>query len=202
MVGVVEPTVSLAPEVGEDFQVVAAAVQANLMVVLLDSDCSHHLMGTKAVFVNMAPIDDVKHVRRFNEALQPVEDRGTVALQGEAGKRVLILISGVQANLLSAGQLKESGVQLQGDGDEMLLVAATGEVLGRARYNGRVLCTNLRPCSTRLSLTKVVALQMIVSVTKSTPDQLHARLAHVGVDMIKSSAKHEVAIGLNIKPST
>ncbi|CAI7905505.1 unnamed protein product, partial [Closterium sp. NIES-54] len=172
MVGVVEPTVSLAPEVGEDFQVVAAAVQANLMVVLLDSDCSHHLMGTKAVFVNMAPIDDVKHVRRFNEALQPVEDRGTVALQGEAGKRVLILISGVQANLLSAGQLKESGVQLQGDGDEMLLVAATGEVLGRARYNGRVLCTNLRPCSTRLSLTKVVALQMIVSAPR--PPRPHA----------------------------
>ncbi|CAI7892716.1 unnamed protein product [Closterium sp. NIES-54] len=150
MVGLVEPTVSLAPEAGEDFQAVAAAVQANPMAVLLDSGCSHHLMGTKAVFVDMAPSGSVKHVRGFNGALQPVEGRGTIALQGEAGKRVLIpdmlYIPGVQANLLSAGQLKESGVQLKGVGDEMLLVATTGTVLGRARYTGRVLCTDLRPC--------------------------------------------------------
>ncbi|CAI7843248.1 unnamed protein product [Closterium sp. NIES-54] len=141
MVGVMEPTVSLAPEAGEDFQAVAAAVQANPMAVLLDSGCSHHLMGTKAVFVDMAPSDGMKHVRGFNGALQHVEGRGTLFLQGEAGKRVLIpdvlYVPGIQANLLSAGQLKESGVQLQGDSDEMFFVAATGEVLGRARYNGR-----------------------------------------------------------------
>ncbi|CAI7789297.1 unnamed protein product [Closterium sp. NIES-53] len=175
MVGVVEPTVSLALEAGKDFQAVAAAVQANPMAVLLNSGCSHHVMGAKAVFVDMVPIDGVKHVRGFNRALQPVEGRGTVALQGEAGKRVLIpdvlYVSGVQANLLSAGQVKESGVQLKGNGDEMLLIAATGGVLGRARYTGRVLCTDVRPFSTR-------------------------------VDTIKSSAKHEVDTGLNITSST
>ncbi|CAI7864700.1 unnamed protein product [Closterium sp. NIES-53] len=174
--------------------------------VLLDSGCSNHLMGTKAVFVNMALSDGVKHVRGFNGALQPVEGHGTVALQGEAGKRVLIpdvlYVPGIQANLLSAGQLKESGVQLQGDSDEMLLVAATGEVLSRARYTGRVLCTDLRPCSTHSSSIEVVALRTIVSVTASTLDRLHARLVHIGVDTIKSSAKHEVAVGLDITPST
>ncbi|CAI7746701.1 unnamed protein product [Closterium sp. NIES-54] len=179
MVVVVEPTVSLVPEAGKDLQVVAAAVQANPMAVLLNSGCSHHLMGTKAVFADMAPSDGVKHVHGFNEALQPVEGRGTVALQGEAGKQALIpdvlYVPSVQANLLSASQLKESGVQLKGNGNEMLLVAATGEV---------------------------VALRTIVSATKSTPDRLHARLAHVGVDTIKSSAKHEVATGLDITPST
>ncbi|CAI7823246.1 unnamed protein product [Closterium sp. NIES-53] len=191
---------------GEDFQAVAAAVHANPMAVLLDSGCSHHLMGTKAIFVDMAPSDGVKHVRGFNRALQSVEGRGTVPLQGGVGKRVLIpdglYVLGVQANLLSAGQLKESGVQLKGDGDEMLLVAAIGGVLGRARYTGRVLCTDLLPFSTRSQSTEVVALRTIVSATKSTPDRLHARLAHVSDDTIKSSAKHEVAIGLDITPST
>ncbi|CAI7839952.1 unnamed protein product [Closterium sp. NIES-53] len=206
MVGVVEPTVSVAPEAGEDFQAVAAAVQANPMAVLLDSGCSHHQMGTKAVFVDMAPSGSVKHVREYNGALQPVEGRGTIALQGEAGKRVLIpdvlYVPGVQANLLFAGQMKESGVQLKGDGDEMLLVTTTGKVLGQARYTGRVLCTDLRPCSTWLQSTKVVALRTIVSAMESTPERLHARLAHVSVDTIKSSAKHEVATRLDITPST
>ncbi|CAI7831513.1 unnamed protein product [Closterium sp. NIES-53] len=206
MVGVAEPTVSLAPEASEDFQAVAAAVQANPMAVLLDSGCSHHLMGTKVVFVDMAPSGGVKHVRVFNGALHLVEGRETVALQGEAGRRVLIpdvlYVPGVQANLLSAGLLKESGVQLQGDGNERLLVAATGEVLGQACYHGRVLCTDLHPCSTWSQSTEVVALRAIVSVTKSTPDRLHARLAHVSVDTIKSSAKHKVATGLEITPST
>ncbi|CAI5483042.1 unnamed protein product [Closterium sp. Yama58-4] len=53
LVGVVEPTVSLAPEAGEDFQAVAAAVQVNPGIVLLVSSCSHHLMGTKEVFVDL-----------------------------------------------------------------------------------------------------------------------------------------------------
>ncbi|CAI7808855.1 unnamed protein product [Closterium sp. NIES-53] len=99
----------------------------------------------------MAPSDGVKHVRGFNGALQLVEGHKTDALLGEATKWILIpdvlYVPGVQANMLSAGQLKESGVQLKGDGDEMLLVAATGGVLGRARYTGRVLCTDLCPCS-------------------------------------------------------
>ncbi|CAI7861110.1 unnamed protein product [Closterium sp. NIES-54] len=206
MVGVAESTVLLAPDAGEDFQAVATAVQSNPMAVLLDSGFSHHLMGTKVVFVDMAPSDGVKHVRGFNGALQPVEGHGTIVLQGEVGKRVLIpdmlYVPGIQANLLSAGQLKKSGMQLQGDGDEMLLVAATGEVLGRAHYNGRVLCTDLRPCSMRSLPTEVVALRTIVSATKLTPGRLHARLAHVSVDTIKSSAKQKVATGLDITPST
>ncbi|CAI7885061.1 unnamed protein product [Closterium sp. NIES-53] len=90
LVGVVESTVSLAPVVGEDFQVVAADVQANPAVVLLDSSCSHHLMGTKDAFVDLGPSGNVQHVRGFNGALQTVQGRGTVALQGEAGKQVLI----------------------------------------------------------------------------------------------------------------
>ncbi|CAI7785731.1 unnamed protein product [Closterium sp. NIES-53] len=140
------------------------------------------------------------------QSTKGVDENRTVALQGEAEKRVLIpdvlYVPGIQANLLSAGQLKESGVQLKGDGDEMLLVATIGGVLGRARYTGRVLCTDLRPFSTWSQSTEVVALRTIVSATKSTPGRLHARLAHVSIDMIKSSAKHEVATGLDITPST
>ncbi|CAI5459578.1 unnamed protein product [Closterium sp. Yama58-4] len=208
LVGVVEPTVSLAPEAGEDFQAVAAAMLANPAVVLLDSGCSHHLMGTKDAFVDLGPSGDVKHVRGFNGALQDVQGRGTVALQGEAGKTVLIpdvlYDPGVRANLLSSDQLKEHGVKLQEDGDGMLLVSAAGEVLGRATYSGRVLCTDLRPCSTKSTspTPEVVALRAIVSKTRSTPDRLHARLAHVGMDTIRRSAKNEVAIGLDLKSAT
>ncbi|CAI7900020.1 unnamed protein product [Closterium sp. NIES-54] len=43
---------------------------------------------------------------------------------------------------------------------------------------------------------------MIISTTNSTPDRLQARLAHDNVDTIKSSAKHEVATGLDITSST
>ncbi|CAI7861416.1 unnamed protein product [Closterium sp. NIES-53] len=85
----------------------------------------------------------------------------------------------------------------------MLLVSAARYVLGRAKYTGRVLCTDLQPCTTKSTSpsTEVVALRTIASATKSTPDIWHARLAHVDVDTIKSSAKHEVATGLDIKSS-
>ncbi|CAI7905449.1 unnamed protein product [Closterium sp. NIES-53] len=173
MVCVVEPTVSLAPEGVEDFKAVAAAVQANLTVVLLDSGYSHHLMGTKEAFVEMKPEGRVEHVRSFNGALQTVKGRGTFSLRSP------------HPPTCSTSW-------------------AAGEVLGRASYIGRIQCTDLQPCSTKPSLksTEVVALQTIASATKSTADKWHARLAHVGVDTIKSSAKHDVATGLDIKPST
>ncbi|CAI7784180.1 unnamed protein product [Closterium sp. NIES-53] len=208
LVGIVESTVSLVPEAGEDFQAMAAVVEANLEAVLLDNGCSHHLMGMKAAFVDLGPSGDVKHMRGFNGALQDVQGRGTVALQGEAGKQVLIpdvlYVQGVRANLLSAGQLKENSVKLQEDGDGMLLISAMGDVLGRVSHTGQVLCTDLHPCSAKSTTptTEVVALWTIVSMTKSTPDRLHARLAHVDMNTIRSSAKHEVATGLDLKSAT
>ncbi|CAI7813329.1 unnamed protein product [Closterium sp. NIES-54] len=123
----------------------------------------------------------------------------------EAGPHPDVLyVPGVQVNLLSARQLNDSGVKLQDSGDQMLLVTVAGDVLGRANYTGRVLCTDLRPFATKPSSksTKVVALRTIASATKSTSDRCYARLAHVGVDTIKSSAKHKVATGLDIEPST
>ncbi|CAI7916038.1 unnamed protein product [Closterium sp. NIES-54] len=131
----------------------------------------------------------------------------TIALKGETGKHILILdvlyVPGVQANLLLAGQLKDSGVKLQDEGDEMLLVFVARDVLGRARFTSRVLCTDLRPCPSKstTSSTEAVALRTIASATKSMPDKWQLRLAHVGIDTIKSSVKHGVAIGLDIKKS-
>ncbi|CAI7892082.1 unnamed protein product [Closterium sp. NIES-53] len=185
LVGVVEPTVSLAPEAGEDFEAMAAAVQANPEVVLLDSGCSHHPMRTKDAFVDLGPSSDVKHVRGFNGALQDVQGHCTVALQGEAGRQ-------------------ENGVKLQEDGDEMLLVSLAGDVLGRASYTRRVLYTDLRPCSAKSTTptVEVMALRAIVSVTKLTPDRLHARLAYAGMNTIQSSAKYEVATGLDLKSAS
>ncbi|CAI7894635.1 unnamed protein product [Closterium sp. NIES-53] len=208
LVGVVEPTVSLVPEGGEDFQAVVAAVPVNPAVVVLDSGCLHYLMGTKDAFVDLEPSGDVKPMRGFNGALQDVRGRSTVTLKGDARKQVLILdvlyVSGVQANLLSVGKLKENGVKLQEDGDRMLLISAAGDMLGRAKYTGQVLCTDLRPCTATSTIDslEVVALRPIISATKSTPARWHARLAHIGVDTITSLAKHEVATGLDIKPST
>ncbi|CAI7735796.1 unnamed protein product [Closterium sp. NIES-54] len=72
LVGVVKPTISLAPEANDDFQVVAAIVQANPAVVLLDSGYSHHLMGTKQAFVDLGPSGDAKYVCSFNGTLQDV----------------------------------------------------------------------------------------------------------------------------------
>ncbi|CAI7773475.1 unnamed protein product [Closterium sp. NIES-54] len=167
LVGVMELTVLLASEASEDFQAMAAAVQANPEVVLLDSGGSHHLVGTKAAFANLGPSGNFKHVRGFNGALQDVHGRGTVALQGEARRQVLVpdvlYVPGVQANLLSAGQLKENGVKLQEDGDRMLLVTAAGDILGWASYTGRVLCTDLRPGSVKLTMPtmEVVALRRL-----------------------------------------
>ncbi|CAI7794773.1 unnamed protein product [Closterium sp. NIES-54] len=67
------PLVVLEPEAGEGLQAVAAAVKANPSVVLLDSGCSHHLMGDRSAFVEMSSGGSIKQVTGFNGALQEVQ---------------------------------------------------------------------------------------------------------------------------------
>ncbi|CAI7781013.1 unnamed protein product [Closterium sp. NIES-53] len=94
LVVIVEPTVSLAPEAGEDFLAMEAAVQANPAVVLLNSGCSHHLMGTEEVSVDVQPSGDVKHVRGFNGALQWSGTENGVKQHEEGNGMVLVSAAG------------------------------------------------------------------------------------------------------------
>ncbi|CAI7740354.1 unnamed protein product [Closterium sp. NIES-53] len=141
-------------------------------------------MGTKEAFVEMKPGGDVKHARGFNGVLQNFEGHGIVALRMDIGEQILVpvvlYVPVVQANLLFAGQLKDSDVKLQDVGGEMLLISA----------------------KSMSAPAEVVALRTIASTTKSMPDMWHARLVHIGVDTIKSLATHEVVVGLDIKQST
>ncbi|CAI7903208.1 unnamed protein product [Closterium sp. NIES-54] len=197
------PLVVLEPEAGEGLQAVAAAVKANPSVVLLDSGCSHHLMGDRSAFVEMSSGGSIKQVTGFNGALQEVQGRGTVALLGEGGRRVLVpdvlYVPGVQASLLSAGQLRDSGMQLLDAGDVTLLRAPDGSLLGRAEFKGRVLCTNFQPCSTQQQEDETVALRTLATGVRSKGDLWHARMAHVGIDAIERTAAHGSVKGLDLE---
>ncbi|CAI7883168.1 unnamed protein product [Closterium sp. NIES-54] len=146
------PPVMLEPEAGEGLQAVAAVVKENPSVVLLDSGCSHHLMGDRSAFVEMSSGGGIKHVISFNGAPQEVQGRGTVALLGDGGRRVL---------------LRDSGVQLLDAGDVTVLRAPDGSLLGRAEFKGRVLCTNFEPCSTQQQEGEMVALRTLATGVRS-----------------------------------
>ncbi|CAI7738564.1 unnamed protein product [Closterium sp. NIES-53] len=197
------PPVMLEPEAGEGLQAVAAAIKANLSVVLLDSGCSHHLMGDRFVFVEMNSGGGIKHVIGFKGAPQEVLGRGTVALLGDGGRCVLVpdvlYVPGVQASLLSAGQLRDSGMQLLDARDVTLLRAPDGSLLGHAEFKGRVLCTNFQPCLTQQQEGETVALRTLVTGVRSKVDTWHARLAHVGVDAIERTAAHGSVTGLELE---
>ncbi|CAI7892424.1 unnamed protein product [Closterium sp. NIES-53] len=128
------------------------------------------------------------------EAQSPCKER--------SGSRLIpdvLYVRGVRANTVrrpAKGEWREAA------GGQRWDVARLGCGRGaRATYTGRVLCIDLRPRSAESATptTEVVAMRAIVSASKSTPDRLHARLAHVGMDTIRSSAKHEVATGLDLK---
>ncbi|CAI7793106.1 unnamed protein product [Closterium sp. NIES-54] len=197
------PLVVLEPEAGEGLQAVAAAVKANPSVVLLDSRCSHHLMGDRSAFVEMSSGGSIKTATGFNGAFQEVQGRGTVALLGEGGGRVLVpdvlYVPGVQASLLSAGQLRDSGVQLLDARDVTLLRAPDGSLLGRAEFKGRVLCTNFQPCSTQQQEGETVALRTLATGVRSKGGLWHARMAHVGIDAIERTAAHGSVKGLDLE---
>ncbi|CAI7779329.1 unnamed protein product [Closterium sp. NIES-53] len=178
----------------------------------LDWPCDHCLVllsptspmgGDRSTFVEMSSVGGTKHVIEFNGAPQKVQGRGTIALLGDGGRRVLVLdvlyVPGVQASLLSAGQLRDSGVQLLDAGDVTLLRAPDGSLLGHAEFKGRVLCTNFQPCSTQQQEGETVALRSLATGVRSKVENWHARLAHVGVDAIEHTAAHGSVTSLELE---
>ncbi|CAI7873257.1 unnamed protein product [Closterium sp. NIES-54] len=176
------PPVMLEPKAREGLQAVAAAVKANPSVVLLDSGCSHHLMGDRSAFVEMSSSGSIKHVIGFNGTPQEVQGRGTVALLGDGGRR-----------------LRDSDVQLLDAGDVTLLRVPDGSLLGRAEFKGRVLCTNFQPCLTQQQEGETVALRTLATGVRSKVDTWHARLAHVGVDAIERTVAHGSVTSLELE---
>ncbi|CAI7750213.1 unnamed protein product [Closterium sp. NIES-53] len=68
------PPVMLELEAEEGLHAVVAAVKANPSVVLLDSGCSHHLMGDRSAFVEMSSGGGIKQCKTTVKAL--CTDRG------------------------------------------------------------------------------------------------------------------------------
>ncbi|CAI5493765.1 unnamed protein product [Closterium sp. Naga37s-1] len=174
LVGVMEPTVSLAPEAGEDLQAMAGAVQANLSVVLLDSSCSHHLMGTREVFVDLQPSGGVKHVRDFNGALQDfllLKDYKTrYVWERPVAKKSHVLQVFVQWLAMAEWQTKKSVLMLRSD--------RGGEVLGKeftAFVDGKGIVHNLT-CPYTLQQNGMAEREMRTMV-----DLVRTMLLHMGV---------------------
>ncbi|CAI7840513.1 unnamed protein product [Closterium sp. NIES-53] len=137
--------------------------------------------------------------------LEAGEDFKAVTDAVQANPTVVLLDYGYSHHLMGT---EEAFVKMQ-PSDDVRHVRGFNEALQSIRAEAPSLCkgrsgsrSSSPTCSTFRTSTEVVALRTIAFATKSTPDMWHARLAHAGVNTIKSSAKHEVAAGLDMKKLT
>ncbi|CAI7859287.1 unnamed protein product [Closterium sp. NIES-53] len=166
--------ISLNAEDGEDFQAIAAAVKADPAVVLLDSGCSHHLMGAAVVVVEMHEGGDIKRVRGFNGAFQaftPASQRVTHCTDARTGRH-LATFSRRPGSSLYTLTVESPPTAASGP------VAASGQVLAAVSRSG----PESAPCSCRLLSHETLL--------------WHHRLGHPSLPRLRSMASRVLVSGL------
>ncbi|KAK3033368.1 hypothetical protein RJ639_034418 [Escallonia herrerae] len=92
-------------------------------VWFLDSGCSNHMAANKNVFLDMDSTFK-SHVKLGNGALVEAKGKGTIGVQTNDGSRFIrdvLLVSELDQNLLSVGQLLEHGYKLDFLGDGCII---------------------------------------------------------------------------------
>ncbi|XP_059627041.1 uncharacterized protein LOC132269821 [Cornus florida] len=85
----------------------------------LDSGCSNHMTGDKNIFLEIDSSSN-SQVRMENGALVQANGKGTIAIETKKGRkhiRDVLLVSDLEQNLLSVGQLVEHGYSIHFDED-------------------------------------------------------------------------------------
>lgn len=79
---------------------------------IIDSRCSHHMIGDKGKFLNFQEYNGGL-VRFGDDKACLIKGKGTISLDGKHNTDNVYYVEGLKHNLLSVGQLVEKGFQLQ-----------------------------------------------------------------------------------------
>ena len=166
----------------------------------IDSGASSHITNQRHLFVSLEPHRQAFSVANGKTILST--DKGTIELQ--TSTRELIRIENVvyvpkcDSNLLSLGQLRQSGITYHDDNHEMTL-RRDGKTIARALRVGNLYILD----TTRTGMTLTVndrGRPTYLCGPTAELDLWHRRFAHAGVVRIKQAS--QMTTGLNLNPST
>ncbi|KAL4035058.1 hypothetical protein IC575_003732 [Cucumis melo] len=168
--------------------------QKTAEVWFIDSSCSNHMTGLKPVFKELNEGEKLKVKLRNGKELQ-VEGKGTVVIETHHGNRILTnvqYVPDIGYNLLSVGQLMESGYSiLFDDGACLIKNKQTGRVLAKVKM------TQSKMFPLEVSNVESFALTATATnTTKNNSELWHLRYGHLNIKGLSLLNQRDMVIGL------
>ncbi|KAK1434246.1 hypothetical protein QVD17_11166 [Tagetes erecta] len=152
-------------------------------VWILDNGASNHMTGNQDWFTHLDQTT-VGKVRFGDDSRVEIKGRGTVVLQGKSGQQRILndvyFIPSLKSNIISLGQLDESGYKVTMEHGTLLLFEKSGSLLMKVPRSLN------RLYKIKLNVATPVCLQVKLD------DEAwlwHARLGHLNFDSLKELSK-------------
>ncbi|KAL4032489.1 hypothetical protein IC575_005567 [Cucumis melo] len=168
--------------------------QKTAEVWFIDSGCSNHMTGLKPVFKELNEGEKLKVELGNGKELQ-VEGKGMVGIETHHGNRILTnvqFVPDIGYNLLSVGQLMESGYSiLFDDGAYLIKNKQTGRVLVKVKM------TQSKMFPLEVSNVESFALTTTATnTTKNNSELWHLRYGHLNIKGLSLLNQRDMVIGL------
>ncbi|KAA0032274.1 putative gag-pol polyprotein, identical [Cucumis melo var. makuwa] len=168
--------------------------QKTAEVWFIDSSCLNHMTGLKPVFKELNEGEKLKVELGNGKELQ-VEGKGTVGIETHHGNRILTnvqYVPDIGYNLLSVGQLMESGYSiLFDDGACLIKNKQTGRVLAKVKMTQ----SKMFP----LEVSNVKSFALIATATNTTKNNSklwYLRYGHLNIKGFSLLKQRDMVIGL------
>ncbi|CAI5465411.1 unnamed protein product [Closterium sp. Yama58-4] len=162
---------------------------------LLDTGATQHMTPNADLLEDVSADAPIKRVVFGNQDSLEVNGRGTLRLAVDGGPMTInnvLVVPGLDANLLSVSKLTTKGVRVNIEGAVMTLSTSSGRFIGKAHQDG--------------GLFKLVATPNLASanaaVAKPSLEVWHNRYGHLSVSTIRTMATQGVVHGIVADLST
>ncbi|KAA0045239.1 putative gag-pol polyprotein, identical [Cucumis melo var. makuwa] len=169
--------------------------QKTAEVWFIDSDCSNHMTGLKPVFKEFNEGEKLKVELENGKELQ-VEGKGTVGIETHHGNRILTnvqYVPDIGYNLLSVGQLMESGYSiLFDDGACLIKNKQTERVLVKVKMTQ----SKMFPLEV-LNVENFALTATATNTTKNNSKLWYLRYGHLNIKGLSLLNQRDMVIGLS-----
>ncbi len=179
------------------------AVDNNLIVWLLDSGCSRHIINNESYFSSCTNLDKSVDVK-LGDGRQLLGTKiGSVRVWFKVGKnstfvdiRQVLYVKGMNANLLSSGKITDNNVIIN-HGNVAKIFNTQDELIAVAhkRENNLYYLESYKDCQTSNNVNSVSEANVISTNSMSQKEKWHRMLGHVSFSKLKFLCENELLDG-------
>ena len=174
---------------------------------IADTGASNHMTGSAKWFQRLLPLSSPSIVRTANGGTTQAVAHGSVLFRSNLHPdstftvHNILLVPGLQVNILSGSQLRKHGVYMRADADCWWMCTSDGAILAQGIDTGEQELVLLDATPLPPTLPVLLCHSALVTSNPGTWERWHHRLAHTSPDRMQQLQRFHLVTGLDVSPT-